>query len=103
MRTTPRGVVHEKYLDNWVKSGRLRRWAYVVTTLFTVGTFANIVRDVLGFSDRLLSMGSAVSVAVVFVAVIVLRWTILRWAAGPDGAAFRDTRSRTRTGERETE
>ncbi|MFH5798147.1 hypothetical protein [Haladaptatus sp. CMAA 1911] len=82
IRTTPRGIVREKRLD-WEKSGRLRRWASVVTTLFTVGTFASIVRDVLGFPDRLLSMGSAVSVAVVVVAIIGARWASLRWRQDP--------------------
>ncbi|GKZ13862.1 hypothetical protein [Haladaptatus sp. T7] len=78
IRTTPRGAFREEYLGNWTDRGLLRRGLYVVTTLFTVGTFADMVRDVFGFSDRLLSVGTIVSLGVVLVTVIGLRWSISR-------------------------
>lgn len=73
VRTTPRGVVRNIYLDSWKEKDKLQQGWVVFSTVLAMVTFGQFVSEWLGFSGELLSVGFVLSAVLVYALFLALK------------------------------
>ncbi|WP_227355111.1 hypothetical protein [Haladaptatus salinisoli] len=82
VRTTPRGVVRNVYLDGWKGKDKLQQGWFVFSAFFAVMTLGRFVSEWLGFSGRPLSVGFVLSALLVYALFLALKLALGRLRDG---------------------